>query len=178
MNRLFLFTALAAVVLSSSTIAGPVDLSRLARESSSLLARLTSGGAGDTARVVAVVDGDTIDVDRAGSVLRVRLIGVDTPETKKPGAPVGCFGHAAARRTRRLLAGRRVRLVYDVERHDRYDRTLAYVEADGSDVGAQLLSGGYARARRFPPNLARALRYADLEHAARVDGRGLWGSCR
>lgn len=130
-----------------------------------------------TAQVERVVDGDTLKL--AGGE-RVRLIGVDTPETKKPGAPVECFGRAASARTTHLLAGRRVRLVFDAERRDRYDRLLAYVERepDGLDVGASLLRGGYAQTLTVPPNVARADAYRAHQRAAREDRRGLWAACR
>lgn len=132
---------------------------------------------GDDATVDHVVDGDTIVVDGGE---RVRLIGIDTPETKDPREPVGCFGREAARRTGNLLApGTRVRLAYDVERTDRYDRTLAYVYrvGDGLFVNAELVRGGYAYAYTYPPNVAHADELVALQRDAREAGRGLWGAC-
>ncbi len=79
------------------------------------------------ARVVRVVDGDTIEARIEGEVEDVRLIGVDTPETVKPGEPVAVLRAAGASHfTHRLLEGRRVRLVFGVERRDVYGRLLAY----------------------------------------------------
>ena len=118
-----------------------------------------------------VVDGDTIVVRGVG---RVRLIGVDTPETVSPGRPVEFYGREASAFTKRLLEGRRVRLEYDRERTDRYGRTLAYVHlADGTFANAEIVRQGYGHAyTRFP------FRHFDwfrqLEREARSAGRGLW----
>src|SRR4051812_32602570 len=88
---------------------------------------LAGCGGATTARVERVVDGDTIVVKLDGRSERVRYIGVDTPESVKPGVPVQCFAKAAAAENRRLVGGREVRLSYDAEARDRYGRRLAYV---------------------------------------------------
>ena len=94
----------------------------------------------------------------------MRLIGIDTPETKDPRKPVQCFGREASARTKQLLpAGTAVRLVYDVERNDRYGRTLAYVfdARDGRFVNAVLVRDGYASVYTYPPNVAHADEFVD-----------------
>jgi micrococcal nuclease len=142
--------------------------------------------------VTRVVDGDTIEVRLGGREEDVRLIGVDTPETVKPGTPVQCFGERASHFTKRRLTGRRVRLVFGVERRDVYGRLLAYVYlAQGTFAGpmhgqspqrgrlfnATLVRRGLARTLTIPPNDRFAPRFRRLElRAARV-GRGLWGAC-
>jgi micrococcal nuclease len=134
--------------------------------------------AGDHTTVQRVVDGDTIVV--AGDE-RVRFIGMDTPETKDPRKPVQCFGKEASRRTEQLLPpGTRVVLVYDVDRFDRYGRTLAYVyrARDGMFVNASLVRDGYAQVDTVPPDVAHADDFVALERVARNAGRGLWASCR
>src|SRR3954447_20862630 len=88
------------------------------------------------------VEGDTF-VLRGGA--RVRLLGIDTPETVDPDRPVGCFGPQASRYAKHLLSGRAVSLVYDRELHDRYDRLLAYVYLRGVFVNARLIELGFAR---------------------------------
>ena len=88
---------------------------------------LEEGPASAVVRVMRVVDGDTIEVRLDGRGEDVRLIGVDTPETVKPDTPVQCFGERASHFTKRRLTGRRVRLVFGVERRDVYGRLLAYV---------------------------------------------------
>ena len=86
----------------------------------------------------------------------VRYIGIDTPESVKPGSPVECFAKRASAFNERLVAGERVRLVRDVEERDRYGRLLAYVYRvrDGLFVNAELVRRGYATVATFPPNVA------------------------
>jgi micrococcal nuclease len=131
-----------------------------------------------TARVLRVVDGDTISVRIGGRTERVRYIGIDTPESVKPGTPVQCFAKRAAAANAALVAGREVRLVRDAEPRDKYGRLLAYVyREDGSFVNATLVRDGYARTLTIPPNVAHASEFARLARAARVAGRGLWSTC-
>lgn len=125
------------------------------------------------ARVVRAIDGDTIEL-RGGE--RIRLIGVNTPESVDPRRPVQVYGKEAGEFTRRMVEGKDVRLEFDVERKDRYGRGLAYVFLpDGTFVNAELVRLGFAQAYRYPPNV----RYADLFHGlqqeARDANRGLWG---
>jgi micrococcal nuclease len=130
--------------------------------------------------VVRVVDGDTIRVVEDGREEAVRYIGVDTPETVKPGSPVECYGKAASAANRRLVEGEPVRLVGDVEARDRYGRRLAYVYRSRDDlfVNAELVRGGYATVLTIPPNVAHADELAVLARRARRNGRGLWAKCR
>lgn len=130
-----------------------------------------------TARVTSVVDGDTLEVMWRGRAERVRLLGVDTPETVDPHRPVGCYGREAAAFTHRRLQGRTVRLRFDRQRRDRYGRLLAYVEVDGGRFNDELLTGGYARLLVIPPNGRHGRAMLDEELAARSAGRGLWGAC-
>lgn len=137
------------------------------------------GGSVD-ARVVRVVDGDTVVARLAGgSRERVRYIGIDTPESVKPGTPVQCFAEAASRRNEALVEGRLVVLRLDAERRDRYGRLLAYVyrRPDGLFVNAVLVREGYAETLRIAPNTAHAAELSRLEHAARERSAGLWGAC-
>ena len=140
-------------------------------------ARPAGPPATETARVAAVVDGDTLDVTRAGRPERVRLLGVDTPETVDPHRPVGCYGPEASAFTHRRLLGRSVRLTFDRQRRDRYGRLLAYVEVDGHSFNDELLAGGYARLLVIPPNGRHGRAMLDTELAARSARRGLWGAC-
>jgi micrococcal nuclease len=134
----------------------------------------------DTGTVVRVIDGDTIHVRLGGVRERVRYIGVDTPETHKPGTPVECYGRAASARNEQLVAGERVRLKTDAEARDRYGRLLAYVYRvrDGRFVNAELVRGGYAQPLTIPPNVRHAEAFADLAREARGADRGLWRACR
>jgi micrococcal nuclease len=132
------------------------------------------------AEVVRVVDGDTIRVRLDGRVERVRYIGIDTPESVKPGTPVQCYAKRASAANAALVAGRSVRLVGDVEQRDRYGRLLAYVyrEPDGAFVNARLVADGFARTMTIAPNVAHAAEFAKLARGARDAGRGLWKACR
>jgi len=130
--------------------------------------------------VVGLVDGDTFDV-RIGDVEeRVRLIGIDTPESVARDRPVECFGPEAKARMAELLpVGTEVRLERDVEARDRYGRLLAYVfrVEDGLHVNHALVLEGYAEARRYEPNVARQGELDAAEAAARAASRGLWPAC-
>ena len=143
-----------------------------------LLALLFAGcGGAGSARVERVVDGDTIVVRVDGRSERVRYIGVDTPESVKPGARVQCFGKAAAAENRRLVGGREVRLSYDAEAHDRYGRLLAYVWRGDTLINAELVRLGYGKPLEIAPNLAHAAELRRLAVAARRAHRGLWSRC-
>lgn len=129
------------------------------------------------AEVLRVVDGDTIEVALGGRTEDLRLIGVDTPETVKPGAPVDCFGPEASEFSKRLLSGEQVELRFDRELRDRYDRLLAYVYLDDTFVNAELIRGGYARTLEIAPNTSEAEQLGRLEQAAGEAGAGLWSAC-
>lgn len=133
-----------------------------------------------TAEVIRVVDGDTIEVRIAGVTERVRLIGIDTPESVDPRSPVDCFGPEASEAARALLPeGTQVRLVRDVEARDRYGRLLAYVyrEADATFVNLVLAEQGFAEVATFPPNVSHTDDFVAAVAAARDERRGLWGAC-
>lgn len=130
------------------------------------------------ARVLRVIDGDTIVVRLRGRVERVRYIGVDTPETRHGDSRAECFAARAADANRALVGGRRVRLAGDRRRRDRYGRVLAYVFDDrGRSVNASLVRDGYARTLAIAPDTTHAGTFARLAAGARADGRGLWGAC-
>jgi micrococcal nuclease len=148
-----------------------------------VVAACSSSAAADPpgrATVVDVVDGDTIDVRIGGHRERVRLIGINTPETVDPRRPVQCFGHEASEHTRTLLpAGTEVDLVRDVEPRDAYGRLLAYVyrRPDGLFVNLDLAAQGYADLLTFPPNIAHVDEFRSAVAAARLTSRGLWSRC-
>ena len=136
-----------------------------------------AGPAAATVRVLRVVDGDTVEIGLDGGREDLRLIGIDTPETVKPGTPVQCFGPRASAFTHSLLEGRTVRVVFGVERRDVYGRLLAYVHLGDRFVNAALVRRGLARTLTIPPNDRYAPFLHRLEVAAARAGRGLWTAC-
>ncbi|MBV9293812.1 MAG: thermonuclease family protein [Frankiales bacterium] len=133
------------------------------------------------ARVLRVVDGDTLLATYAGSrqAVYVRVIGVDTPETVKPGVPVRCYGPQASAFTKHLLPpGSTVRAAYEPGGElDRYGRQLWDVWLpDGRFLESVLAAAGTARAYPFPPQVEHADLIRSLADRARVAQRGLWGA--
>jgi micrococcal nuclease len=134
-----------------------------------------------TALVLKVVDiRDTIDIrDDIRGRLRVRALGIDTPETKKPGYTVGCWGPEATQFAQDTLSGQRVSLIPDPTQDttDRYGRTLAYlVRADGWDYSVEAARVGTARSYVY--NGDPAVRYDAIraaEREAQSAQRGMWG---
>jgi len=131
----------------------------------------------DLFRVQRVVDGDTIVLDNG---LKVRLIGVDTPETKHPNKPVEYYGKEASAFTKRMCEGKRVRLEYDWEKTDRYGRILAYVFVieGGTELflNAEIIKQGYGHAYlKYPFNDEYMKSFREYEMQAREKGLGLWG---
>ncbi len=130
---------------------------------------------GDKVKVVRVVDGDTIVVRfENGRYEKVRLIGINTPETVDPRRPVQYFGKEASRYTKKHLLGKTVYLQYDWQIRDKYGRLLAYVFLpDGTFFNAKIVEDGYAFAfTRYPFKYMKMFR--KLEAEAREAGRGLW----
>lgn len=131
------------------------------------------------AKVINVVDGDTIRVKyETGQQESIRLIGIDTPETHHPSKPVGCFGPEAENFTRITLDGKEVSLEYDIEKMDKYGRTLAYVYLDNNRFNDELLRQGFAKVLNIEPNTKYARKYSLLEIEAKKSEVGLWGYCK
>ena len=132
----------------------------------------------ETATVLRVVDGDTIEVSVAGRVEKVRLIGVDTPETVDPRKPVEYFGKEASEFTRKLVEGKQVILRDELAGQDRdkYGRLLRYVYLeDGTFVNAEIIKQGYGHAYVAYP-FSHMEEFRGYERQAREKGLGLWGS--
>jgi micrococcal nuclease len=131
------------------------------------------------------VDGDTLKLENGE---RVRLIGIDTPEvhesqklyrdSQKSGQDILTIkklGKKAWDFTKELVEGKRVRLEFDVEKHDKYDRLLAYVYLkDGTFVNAEIIKQGYASLMTYPPNVKHVDTFKQLYRQARENNRGLW----
>jgi micrococcal nuclease len=126
----------------------------------------------ELARVDSVIDGDTFRLENRE---KVRLIGIDAPETNHPGKPVEYFGKEASEFTERMLEDKKVRLEMDVQERDKYGRLLAYVYLEDSTfVNAELLKQGYAQVATYPPNVKYVELFVKLQKEARENKRGLW----
>jgi micrococcal nuclease len=177
-RRSILLPALVAIILALATaacgrIAGTGPTSERGEGTA-------SPAAAGQATVTRVVDGDTVVVRIGAGTESVRLIGIDTPESVKPGTPVQCFAIEASNRTKALLPkGTPVRLEGDVEQRDQYHRLLGYVYRLDDDlfVNDALVKEGFAVPYTFPPNVAHAAEFVASAAAARHSGLGLWGRC-
>lgn len=140
-----------------------------------------SGQGGQAVTVVEVVDGDTVHVSTASGPDMVRVLGIDTPETRKPLTAVQCGGPEATTYARELLTGEQVSLVADPTQadRDRHHRLLRYIRlADGRDYSVEAARAGVARSYVYgnKPVLEQpAIKAAESE--ARDAHRGLWGRC-
>ncbi|WP_162848568.1 thermonuclease family protein [Paenibacillus nanensis] len=124
------------------------------------------------------VDGDTFKIKAGEQDVTIRLLYVDTPETKKPNTPVEPYGPEASAFTEELLKqSEEVKLTFDKELKDSYDRTLAVVELkDGRILNELLLQEGLAKVLIIEPNVKMENVYKQLEQKAKQDGAGLWSS--
>jgi len=156
---------------------GALALLALVVASSPPATAAASNGGERTTTLGRVVDGDTLLLsDRT----RVRLIGIDTPEVAHPDFGDECYGPEAQAYAERLLRpGDELRLVFDVDRYDRYGRLLAYVyrAADDLFVNARIIKKGYAYVLTVPPDVAHAPQFRRLAREARDHHRGLWAVC-
>ncbi|MBF9295074.1 thermonuclease family protein, partial [Staphylococcus epidermidis] len=123
-----------------------------------------------------VVDGDTFVAKKSnGEQIKVRLIGVDTPETVKPNTPVQPYGKEASNYSKQHLNNKDVYLEYDKEKEDRYGRTLAYVWLDEKTMyNEELVKKGLAREKYFSPNGKYRSTFEKDEQQAKKDKVNLW----
>lgn len=131
------------------------------------------------AEIVRIVDGDTIVVSLGGKEEKVRLIGVNTPETVDPRKPVECFGKEAKEYMKQLLSGKKIRLEADTtqQERDRYGRLLRYIFLEnGLLVNQVLIRDGYAYEYTYDLPYKYQSEFKKAETDARNAGRGLWNS--
>jgi micrococcal nuclease len=132
------------------------------------------------AKVDRIVDGDTLVALVGGQRERVRLIGINTPESVDPDRPVMCFGKEASKHLEELVPpGTQVRIERDVEPRDKFGRVLGYVyrASDGLFVNLAQVTDGFANQYTFPPNVAHTSEFKQAAAQARSQNRGLWGAC-
>ena len=148
-----------------------------------LIAKANSNNASaDTVAVIRAVDGDTIiaTVDRTDE--RIRVLGINSPESVNPNAPVECFGPQASRNAKSWVR-LHPRVVLRTDRaapdRDRYGRLLRYVEPTGGghDLSTVQLARGYARVAVYGQNLTKLDGFNAAQRMAKRNDRGLWGRC-
>lgn len=130
-------------------------------------------------KVTKVTDGDTLHMDIDGTDERVRLIGINTPETVDPRKDVQCFGKEASERMKELAEGEIARLEYDDSQslRDTYGRLLAYVYLeDGQMLNRKMIAEGYAYEYTYMTPYKYRSEFRDLQNIARTSSRGLWSS--
>lgn len=120
------------------------------------------------AKVVKIMDGDTIDVSLNGKIYRVRYIGIDTPEIGEP------FYQEATNKNSELVGGKTVKLERDVSETDKYGRLLRYVYVGDLFVNAELARSGYARAITYQPDVRFQSFLESMEQEAKQALRGMW----
>lgn len=165
--------------------ASPAPSTPVSSDNSNTEAKGTSGLAVITASVTRVIDGDTVEVSVEGKIEKVRMIGVNTPETNHPTKGVEYFGKEAKTFTTNSLSGKTVYLEKDVDERDNYGRLLAYIwlKQPASDTekevrdkmfNAILLLEGYAQVMTVPPNVKYSDMFVKFQREAREAERGLW----
>lgn len=124
------------------------------------------------AKVVRVIDGDTISLEGHKTV---RYIGIDTPETVHPSKPIMCYGKEASDKNRELVEGKEIKLEKDVSETDKYGRLLRYVWLGDMLVNEYLVREGFAQSSSYPPDVKYQDRFVEAQRLAREEKRGLWG---
>lgn len=173
--------SLLLLILSASLIIFSVNSKPLATTNNPTPTPI-AGIAEEAYEVSKVVDGDTIEVMKNGQILKVRFIGINTPETVDPRRGVQCFGKEASDETKNLLNGQRVILEKDISDKDKYDRLLRYVfrlNSDGSMVFVNdyLVRMGFAQVSTYPPDVKYEERFKKAQRLAKINKIGLWGRC-
>jgi len=162
----------APVAAGTAVPNAPASVATVAVSGSDAPEATTSGsaaGADAQWTTVEVIDGDTIRVAGPDGEQKVRMVGINAPEQDE------CFYDEATAALQYSLGDRDLRLVRDVSDVDQYGRLLRYVElADGTDVGAELVEGGFVRSHHYEPDVSRNGEYDDLQAVAEQAGRGLW----
>jgi micrococcal nuclease len=128
--------------------------------------------------VVKVIDGDTFDIKIGSQIIKVRMLGIDTPETVDPRKDVQCFGKQASDKTKELLLNKLVTLETDPTQSttDKYNRILAYVYSNSVLINKYLIENGYAHEYTYNIPYSKQIDFKSSEKSARENRLGLWGS--
>ncbi len=124
--------------------------------------------------VTRVIDGDTIEIEGG---IKVRYIGINTPETVDPRTGVECFGKQASAKNKELVEGKKVKLEKDVSETDKYGRLLRYIYLDNNFVNEYLVKEGFAYSSPYPPDIKYQEILNKAQNEAQASEKGLWGAC-
>lgn len=128
-----------------------------------------------TEKVIRVIDGDTFEIEGG---IKVRLIGIDTPEMKNKNKTIDCFAQEAKDMLTKLILNKNITLIKDVSETDKYGRLLRYVYIDNQFINDILVKEGYAKIATFPPDVKLTNTFLESERLARESNAGLWKSCK
>jgi micrococcal nuclease len=173
-----LLTLLAAAIYSRFQNV-PTDASSQSKNALSGASATSLAATSANAHVIKVVDGDTVDVEANGARLKLRIIGINTPETVDPRRPVQCFGREASARAHQMLDNANVTIAADASQDDvdKYGRSLRFITLpDGSDYGRAMIADGYAHEYTYDVPYAKQAEYRAAEKEASTAKRGLWAA--
>ncbi|QHE51919.1 thermonuclease family protein [Pontibacillus sp. HMF3514] len=170
------FKNIALILFSSILIlAGCTEVKQESKQSQSK--KTTEQQSLIKAKVEKVVDGDTISVQMDGSEETVRMLLIDTPETKHPDKPVQPYGPEASQFAKEKLSGKQIKLEIGTTKRDKYDRILAYVYVNGEMYNKLVVQNGLARvAYVYPPNDKYVEELRKAEQDAKKSSRGIWSN--
>ena len=131
-------------------------------------------GEKQTVRVVRVIDGDTIEIE---GKIKVRYVGVNTPELHDPRKPIECFGQAASDENKRLVEGKEIYIQKDVSETDKFKRLLRYVWVGDMFINDYLVRQGFAQVSTYPPDVKYVSQFLEAQKEAQDNKRGLWKEC-
>lgn len=168
-------TIIALIILIPGIIAGTVKKEEILK-AFGMEIKTTSNVSEDIYEVISVTDGDTFKINYNGKETKVRLIGVDTPESVHPNSSKNTeYGKEASNYTKSLLENRTVKLEFDVSQTDQYGRLLAYVYLEnGEMLNEKLLKEGYAQVATYAPNVKYVEKFEQLQKEARENKVGFW----
>lgn len=173
-------TSIALIILIPGIISGTVKkeeiFEALGIETSTKTSEKNTSAIAGEYEVVSITDGDTFEINYNGTKTKVRLIGVDTPESVHPDSKKNNeYGKQASNYTKSLLEGKTVKLEFDVSPTDKYGRLLAYVYLEnGEMLNEKLLKEGYAQVATYPPNVKYVENFKSIQKEARENKVGFW----
>lgn len=173
-------TLIALIILIPGIIAGTVKkeeiFEALGIETATRTSKKATSAIEGEYEVISVTDGDTFEINYNGTKEKVRLIGVDTPESVHPNSKKNNeYGKQASNYTKNLLEEKIVKLEFDVSPRDKYGRLLAYVYLEnGEMLNEKLLKEGYAQVATYPPNVKYVENFKDIQKEARENKVGFW----